>query len=81
MTAPTSRPCSPSRARSTSRASAPDELGAALERLLATGAVPDAYDGSRPSLAALKDMTSRLIGRFVVAVEQRHPGRARPRRR
>jgi dGTPase len=48
----------------------PDELGEALERLLATGAVPDTYDGSRPSLAALKDMTSRLIGRFVVAVEQ-----------
>jgi dGTPase len=48
----------------------PDELAEALERLLATGAVPDAYDGSRPSLAALKDMTSRLIGRFVVAVEQ-----------
>ena len=48
----------------------PDELAEALERLLATGAVPDAYDGSRQSLAALKDMTSRLIGRFVVAVEQ-----------
>ena len=26
----------------------PDELADALERLLATGAVPDAYDGSRP---------------------------------
>jgi dGTPase len=48
----------------------PDELAEALERLLATGAVPDAYDGSRQSLAALKDMTSRLIGRFVVSVEQ-----------
>ena len=48
----------------------PDELAEALERLLATGAVPDAYDGSRQSLAALKDMTSRLIGRFVVTVEQ-----------
>jgi len=48
----------------------PDELGAALERLLATGAVPSAYDGSRPALAALKDMTSHLIGRFVTAVEQ-----------
>jgi dGTPase len=48
----------------------PDELAEALDRLLATGAVPDAYDGSRPSLAALKDMTSRLIGRFVVAVEE-----------
>jgi len=53
-----------------------DALGAALERVLATGAVPTAYDGSRRDLAALKDMTSRLIGRFVLAVEvatrQRH---------
>ena len=47
-----------------------DELGDALDRLLGTGAVPHAYDGSRPSLAALKDMTSRLIGRFVVSVER-----------
>ncbi len=47
-----------------------DQLGAALERVLATGAVPQVYDGSRRSLAALKDMTSRLIGRFVVSVEQ-----------
>lgn len=53
-----------------------DALGSALERVLATGAVPTAYDGSRRDLAALKDMTSRLIGRFVLAVEvatrQRH---------
>ncbi len=53
-----------------------DELGAALDRVLATGAVPTTYDGSRRDLAALKDMTSRLIGRFVLAVEnatrQRH---------
>ena len=48
----------------------PDVLGAALERLLATGALPTAYDGSRGDLARLKDMTSRLIGRFVLAVEQ-----------
>ena len=48
----------------------PAELGAGLERVLATGAVPDTYDGSRPALAALKDMTSHLIGRFVVAVEE-----------
>ncbi|MBM6398864.1 deoxyguanosinetriphosphate triphosphohydrolase [Phycicoccus sonneratiae] len=46
-----------------------DELGAALERVLASGAVPEAHDGSRRALAALKDMTSRLIGRFAVAVE------------
>jgi dGTPase len=46
-----------------------DALGAALERMLASGAVPTAHDGSRRDLAALKDMTSRLIGRFVLAVE------------
>lgn len=46
-----------------------DALGAALERVLASGAVPAAYDGSRTDRAALKDMTSRLIGRFVLAVE------------
>lgn len=53
-----------------------DALGAALESVLASGAVPTAYDGSRVDRAALKDMTSRLIGRFVHAVEvatrQRH---------
>ncbi|GAA5023648.1 deoxyguanosinetriphosphate triphosphohydrolase [Terrabacter aeriphilus] len=47
-----------------------DALGAALERLLASGAVPTAYDGSRGDLAMLKDMTSRLIGHFVLVVEQ-----------
>lgn len=46
-----------------------DDLGAALERLLVTDAVPTAYDGSRVALAELKDMTSRLIGRFVGSVE------------
>ena len=46
-----------------------DDLGTALERLLATGAVPSRYDGSRADQSALKDMTSRLIGRFVQAVE------------
>ncbi|GAB3079643.1 deoxyguanosinetriphosphate triphosphohydrolase [Phycicoccus sp. Root563] len=46
-----------------------DALGAALERVLASGAVPAAYDGTRTDRAALKDMTSRLIGRFVLAVE------------
>jgi dGTPase len=53
-----------------------DALGAALERVLASGAVPAAYDGSRVDRAALKDMTSRLIGRFVhgveVATRERH---------
>ncbi|HRW18080.1 MAG TPA: deoxyguanosinetriphosphate triphosphohydrolase [Dermatophilaceae bacterium] len=52
----------------------------AVHRLIATGTVPQRFSGSRTDLAALKDMTSRLIGRFVYAVElatrQRHgPGR------
>ena len=47
-----------------------DALGGALERVLASGAVPTAYDGSRGDLARLKDMTSRLIGHFVLVVEQ-----------
>lgn len=46
------------------------ELAAALDRLLASGAVPDAHDGSRQGMARLKDMTSRLIGHFVSSVEQ-----------
>lgn len=45
-------------------------MEAALDRLLATGAVPTAYRGTRSDLAALKDMTSRLIGRFVWTVER-----------
>ncbi|NYF99443.1 deoxyguanosinetriphosphate triphosphohydrolase [Janibacter cremeus] len=46
-----------------------DAVGEGLERLLATGAVPKTYDGSRQALAGLKDMTSRVIGRFVHAAE------------
>ncbi len=46
-----------------------DDLGAALDRLLGDGALPAAYDGTRRDLAGLKDITSRLIGRFVLAVE------------
>lgn len=53
---------------------APDLESAALEesldRLLATGTIPTAFTGSRADLAALKDMTSRLVGRFVLVVEQ-----------
>ena len=49
---------------------AEDDFARALDRLLATDAIPDAYAGTRADLAALKDMTSRLIGRFVLAVEQ-----------
>jgi dGTPase len=47
-----------------------DDFARALDRLVATNAIPDAYGGTRADLAALKDMTSRLIGRFVLAVEQ-----------
>ncbi len=47
-----------------------DALGGALERVLASGVVPSGHDGTRAALAALKDMTSRLIGRFAVAVER-----------
>jgi dGTPase len=47
----------------------PEQLAEALDRVLATGWIPAEHDGSRTSLAALKDMTSRLIGRFVHTVE------------
>lgn len=46
-----------------------DLLAAATRRLLATGAIVDRYDGSRRALAALKDMTSALIGRFALTAE------------
>ena len=45
------------------------QLTDALARLLATGWIPKSHNGSRTDLAALKDMTSLLIGRFVRAVE------------
>ncbi len=45
------------------------ELAAAHDRLLASGSIPTSYDGSRADLAALKDMTSRLIGHLLAAVE------------
>ena len=41
----------------------------AAARLVATGTVPRAFGGTRADLAALKDMTSRLIGRLLSAVE------------
>ena len=44
-------------------------LTEALARLLATGWIPQSHNGSRTDLAALKDMTSQLIGRFVQSVE------------
>ncbi|MHB1062965.1 MAG: deoxyguanosinetriphosphate triphosphohydrolase [Georgenia sp.] len=47
-----------------------DELGAALERLVAMPIWVRSHDGSRRDLAALKDMTSQLIGHFCGAAEE-----------
>ncbi|MCL6538112.1 MAG: deoxyguanosinetriphosphate triphosphohydrolase [Acidothermus sp.] len=45
------------------------EIEAAIRRLLAEPWWPTEYDGSRRSLAALKNLTSQLIGRFCQAAE------------
>lgn len=45
----------------------PVALGAALTRLTALPYWPTSYDGSQRSLAALKNLTSQLIGRFCQA--------------
>lgn len=44
------------------------ELEAAMDRLARVDPWPAGYDGSRRALAALKDLTSQLIGRFCGAV-------------
>jgi dGTPase len=49
---------------------APDDIGAALERLTALPYWPTGFDGSHRSLAALKNTTSQLIGRFALAAER-----------
>jgi dGTPase len=46
-----------------------DEAAAALLRLQQLSCWPRYYDGSHRSLARLKDSTSQLIGRFVLAAE------------
>ncbi|MFD1505280.1 deoxyguanosinetriphosphate triphosphohydrolase [Georgenia yuyongxinii] len=46
-----------------------DELGAAIDRLLALPIWMAAFDGSRQDLARIKNMTSQLIGRFCGAAE------------
>jgi len=46
-----------------------DEASAALQRLQQLSCWPRYYDGSHRSLARLKDSTSQLIGRFVLAAE------------
>lgn len=52
-------------------------LVGAMERLTSSGVVPESYDGTRRSLARLKDMTSTLIGHFAQSVtdatRERHP--------
>ena len=45
-------------------------LREALQRVADLGWVPRSHSGSLADLAALKDMTSRLVGRFVSTVEQ-----------
>jgi dGTPase len=47
----------------------PDDFAAALDRLTALVCWPRAYDASHRSLAALKNATSQLIGRFCEAAE------------
>ena len=58
----------------------PAEVEEALDRLLAMPWWPSAYDGSHRSLAALKNTTSQLIGRFCQAAEhatrEAFPGRS-----
>jgi dGTPase len=48
----------------------PDELAAVLDELLALDFWPRSFDGGPRSLAALKNLTSELIGRFCLAAEQ-----------
>jgi dGTPase len=48
----------------------PEELLAALDRLLGLPWWPAEHDGGRRAMAALKDLTSQLIGRFAGAAEQ-----------
>lgn len=47
-----------------------DEVAAAIRRLRGMPAWVGEFDSSHRALAALKDMTSQLIGRFTMAVER-----------
>ncbi|MFF9640431.1 deoxyguanosinetriphosphate triphosphohydrolase [Kitasatospora aureofaciens] len=58
----------------------PEELSAALDRLLAQDWWPQAYDGTARARAGLKDLTSQLIGRFCLAAEQATRARYGPGR-
>jgi len=59
-----------------------DELTEILDELLALGVWPASYDGGPDTVAALKNLTSELIGRFCVAAQQAtlgaHPDGAGP---
>jgi dGTPase len=46
------------------------ELAEVLDALLALDVWPDSYDGGPDTVAALKNLTSELIGRFCVAAQQ-----------
>jgi dGTPase len=58
------------------------ELTEVLDSLLALDVWPDSYDGGPETAAALKNLTSELIGRFCIAAQQAtlavHPVAARP---
>ncbi|MFD5463593.1 deoxyguanosinetriphosphate triphosphohydrolase [Kitasatospora sp. NPDC127059] len=58
----------------------PEELAAALDRLLAQDFWPRGYDGTARARAGLKDFTSQLIGRFCLAAEQATRARYGPGR-
>ncbi|MFE7562629.1 deoxyguanosinetriphosphate triphosphohydrolase [Kitasatospora sp. NPDC057500] len=58
----------------------PEELAAALDRLLAQEWWPESYDGTARARAGLKDLTSQLIGRFCLAAEQATRARYGPGR-
>ncbi|MBD0692406.1 deoxyguanosinetriphosphate triphosphohydrolase [Streptomyces sp. CBMA123] len=58
----------------------PEELSAALDRLLAQDFWPRGYDGTARARAGLKDFTSQLIGRFCLAAEQATRARYGPGR-
>jgi dGTPase len=49
--------------------STPDDFAAALDRLTTLSFWPQSYDATHRSLAALKNTTSQLIGRFCEAAE------------